>query len=113
MNPDFRQDDKKDHGQVVKNHQRTVAWFWIFPVLAALATAWLFYSNWASKGPRIEIVFEEAPGIEPGKTRLFYRGVNSGTVESVRVLEDLKRSALRDLPAGWLHATANSGSTAP
>jgi paraquat-inducible protein B len=110
MNPDFRQDDKKDHGQVVKNHQRTVAWFWIFPVLAALATAWLFYSNWASKGPRIEIVFEEAPGIEPGKTRLFYRGVNSGTVESVRVLEDLKSVAVKIRLEGFASGLASRDS---
>jgi len=90
MSDDPQAGRKTDHGQIVSTHNRTIAWFWLFPLLAALATGWLFYSQWASKGPTIEITFDEAPGIEPGKTRLFYRGVNSGTVESVRVLEDLK-----------------------
>ncbi|MFM8364972.1 MAG: MlaD family protein, partial [Verrucomicrobiota bacterium] len=90
MSADPQAGRKTDHGQIVSTHNRTIAWFWLFPLIAALATGWLFYSQWASKGPSIEITFEEAPGIEPGKTRLFYRGVNSGTVESVRVLEDLK-----------------------
>jgi len=81
---------KTDHGQVATNRQHGVAWVWIFPLLAALATGWLFFSQWASKGPLIEITFDEAPGIDAGKTRLFYRGVNSGTVESVRVLENLQ-----------------------
>ncbi|MFM8981441.1 MAG: MlaD family protein [Spartobacteria bacterium] len=107
MNPDSRQEDKKDHGQVVKNHERTIAWFWIFPVLAALATGWLFYSNWASKGPGIEIIFDEAPGIEAGKTSLFYRGVNSGTVESVRVLKDLKSVAVRIRLEGFASGLAS------
>ncbi len=84
-----------DHGKVVSTPSRSIPWFWIFPLLAALATAWLFYSQWASKGPEIEIVFGEAPGIEPGKTRLFYRGVNSGSVQSVRVLEDLQSVAVK------------------
>jgi paraquat-inducible protein B len=90
MNAHSASGGKTDHGQVATTRQRGVAWVWIFPLLAALATAWLFYSQWASKGPLIEIIFDEAPGIEAGKTRLFYRGVNSGTVESVRVLEDLQ-----------------------
>jgi len=90
MSADPQAGRKTDHGQIVSTHNRTIAWFWLFPLLAALATGWLFYSQWATKGPAIEITFDEAPGIEPGKTRLFYRGVNSGTVESVRVLEDLK-----------------------
>lgn len=95
MNGESRTDPKTDHGVVVTTRGRSIAWVWIFPLLAALATAWLFYSQWASQGPSIEIVFDEAPGIEPGKTRLFYRGVNSGSVEAVRVLEDLRSVAVK------------------
>lgn len=86
---------KTDHGQVVTVHRRGIAWVWIFPVLAALATTWLFFAQWASQGPEIEIVFDEAPGIEPGKTSLYYRGVNSGTVQAVRIQDDLQTVAVK------------------
>ena len=108
MSPDSHMDAKKDHGQVVTSHQRSVAWFWIFPILAVLATGWLFYSKWASEGSEIEIVFDEAPGIEAGKTRLFYRGVNSGTVENVRVLQDLKSVAVKVRLEGFAEGLASS-----
>jgi paraquat-inducible protein B len=86
---------KTDHGQVVTVHRRGIAWVWIFPALAALATTWLFFAQWASQGPEIEIVFDEAPGIEPGKTSLYYRGVNSGTVQAVRIQDDLQTVAVK------------------
>jgi paraquat-inducible protein B len=84
-----------DHGQVVATRRRGIAWVWIFPILAGLAAGWLFYNQWVSQGPTIEIHFDEAPGIEPRKTKLIYRGVESGTVESVRVEEDLGRVVVR------------------
>ena len=86
---------KTDHGQVVTVHRRGIAWVWIFPALAALATTWLFFAQWASQGPEIEIVFDEAPGIEPGKTSLYYRGVNSGTVQAVRIQDDLQTVSVK------------------
>lgn len=78
-----------DHGRVVKKTKQGVAWVWIFPILAACAAAWLFWTQWTSRGPLIEIVFESAPGIVAGKTQLVYRGLNSGTVESVRLDDKL------------------------
>ncbi|MBU6181718.1 MAG: MCE family protein [Verrucomicrobia bacterium] len=78
-----------DHGRVVKKTKQGVAWVWIFPILAAFAAAWLFWTQWTSRGPLIEIVFESAPGIVAGKTQLVYRGLNSGTVESVRLDDKL------------------------
>jgi len=102
---------RTDHGQVARTHSRGISWVWIFPILAALTTIWLFYSQWASKGSTIEIVFAEAPGIEPGKTRLFYRGVNSGTVESVRVLENLKSVSVTVRLEGFAEALASEQTT--
>jgi paraquat-inducible protein B len=95
MSADSPAGGKTDHGRLADQPARGIAWVWIFPILAALATAWLFYSQWSSSGPEIEIVFDEAPGIEPGKTRLFYRGVNSGTVESVQVIENLENISVK------------------
>ncbi len=66
-----------------------VSWAWLFPFLAIGATAWLFFNNWSSRGPEIEVSFREAPGIEPGKTHLIYRGVQAGEVKDVRLDETL------------------------
>jgi paraquat-inducible protein B len=78
-----------DHGVVVKKAKQGVVWVWIFPVLAIAAAAWLFFNQWSSRGPLVEVVFETAPGIVAGKTKLIYRGLESGTVESVRLDEKL------------------------
>jgi paraquat-inducible protein B len=74
-----------DHGRVVKARRFRVSLAWLFPVLAAAATAWLFWTHWKERGPEIEIEFPDAPGIQAGKTALFYRGVNSGKVTEVKL----------------------------
>jgi paraquat-inducible protein B len=73
-------------GEVVPaRRQQGLAWTWLFPVLALGVTGWLWWEREAEKGPNIEISFAEAPGIEPGKTQLLYRGVEAGRVTAVRL----------------------------
>jgi len=74
-----------DHGEVVQRPGVRIAWAWLFPILAAAATVWLFWSNWKANGPEIEVSFESAPGIQAGKTPLIYRGVTAGQVTAVRL----------------------------
>lgn len=80
-----------DHGEIVARPRLRISWAWLFPVLAALAAGWLFWSDWKSQGPEIEVEFATAPGIEPGKTNLVYRGVVAGTVKSIRLDEKLQK----------------------
>ena len=70
----------QDQGEVVERPGVRVSWAWIFPFLAAGAVVWLFWSQWKSKGPEIEIQFDDAPGLQAGKTLLIYRGVDAGKV---------------------------------
>jgi paraquat-inducible protein B len=86
--------EPEDHGEVVPHSRPRLSWAWLFPVLAAAACAWLFWNNWKSNGPEIEIQFESAPGIQAGKTLLFYRGVAAGEVIGMRLDRDLGRVAL-------------------
>jgi paraquat-inducible protein B len=74
-----------DHGRVVKARRFRVSLAWLFPVLAAAATTWLFWTHWKERGPEIAIEFPDAPGIQPGKTALFYRGVPAGKVTAVEL----------------------------
>ena len=81
----------KDHGEVIANPGFRISWAWLFPILAALAAGWLFWTDWKSQGPEIEVEFAAAPGLEPGKTNLVYRGVVAGIVKHVRLDEKLQK----------------------
>lgn len=85
----------EDHGEVVRHAGFRVSWAWLFPLLAAAATTWLFWTDWKSEGPEIEVQFESAPGIQAGKTPLLYRGVVAGEVSGVRLDTDLNKVVLR------------------
>lgn len=62
---------------------------WIIPIVAliiALAVAWQSYS---SRGPLIEIAFDNGAGVAAGQTELRYRDVTVGKVEKVKFSETL------------------------
>jgi paraquat-inducible protein B len=87
--------EPEDQGEVVRRAGFRVSWAWLFPIIAAAATAWLFWSEWKSEGPEIEVQFESAPGIQAGKTQLFYRGVAAGQVTGVKLDAGLDKVVLR------------------
>ena len=95
---------QRDHGVISDSRKRSVAWVFIFPLIAALATGWFFWTDYKSMGPEIEIVFDEVPGIQAGKTSLVYRGVDAGTVSAVELDENLNKVLvkvrLKDFAAG-------------
>jgi paraquat-inducible protein B len=75
--------------EIIPARRGGVSWAWLFPIIALIATSWLYWNNWKSSGPEITIYFDSAPGIEPSKTELIYRGVKAGVVESVALDEQL------------------------
>ncbi len=83
------QPSEEIEGEIIEARRSGIAWAWLFPLLALAATGWLFWSNWKSKGPEITIHFASAPGIEPGKTPLIFRGVKAGTVSKIVLDEGL------------------------
>ena len=46
---------------------------------------YMVIDNWLHEGPEIEISFTTAEGLEQGKTKIKYRDVDMGTVQSVRL----------------------------
>ena len=75
---------------------------WIVPVVAALVSLSLLVQSWMSAGPQITIKFQNATGIEAGKTAIKYKDVVIGTVTAIAlspdnthivVTADLKKSA--------------------
>jgi paraquat-inducible protein B len=65
-------------------------YFWIFPFFAILITLFLIKEHYEKRGPQIKILFEDATGIQPERTRVRFRGVVVGIVDSVTISEDQK-----------------------
>ena len=63
---------------------------WLIPLVALLIGAWLAYKTISEAGPTVTIVFKEASGLEAGKTKVKYKDVQVGTVDSVQLSEDLR-----------------------
>lgn len=64
---------------------------WLIPVIAALVGAWLVYRALSERGPEVTITFRTAEGVEAGKTKVLYKDVEIGLVDSVTLADDLSR----------------------
>lgn len=62
---------------------------WLIPLVALLIGVWLAYKTLSAEGPTIIIDFKEAPGLEAGKSKVKFKDVEVGLVESVKLNEDL------------------------
>jgi len=62
---------------------------WAVPIVAILIGGWLVFQTLNKQGPKITIEFETAEGIEEGKTKIKFREVQVGLVETVEIKEDL------------------------
>ena len=64
---------------------------WVIPIIAAVVGAWVAVTQIESEGPKIGIVFDSAEGLEAGKTKIDYKGVDVGTITSLRLSPDHKQ----------------------
>jgi len=64
---------------------------WLVPLLALLLTIGVAWKTRADRGPVIEIVLNNATGVEAGKTKVKRRDVEVGVVEQVGFTEDSTR----------------------
>ncbi len=76
---------------VVEKENRGFPVVWLLPLVAILVGGWLIYKTMSEKGPQIEISFKTAAGIEQGKTKIKYRDVMVGTVDTVRFSKDISK----------------------
>jgi len=61
---------------------------WVIPIVAALVGVWVAVARIMSEGPKITIVFKSAEGLEAGKTKIEYNGVEVGLIQTVRLSDD-------------------------
>ena len=62
---------------------------WLIPLGAALIGGWLAYKTISEQGPSVTIAFETAEGLEAGKTKILYKGLEAGVVDDIRPTDDL------------------------
>ena len=63
---------------------------WLIPIIAALAGGWIAVRAVLQHGPTVSITFESAEGLEANKTKIKYKDVDIGTVQSVQLTKDRK-----------------------
>ena len=78
-----------DVPEAVVHRKKHFSIVWLVPVVALLIGGWLAFKALSEKGPVITITFETAEGLEAGKTKIKYKDVEVGLVESIDVSDDL------------------------
>lgn len=62
---------------------------WVVPLVALLVALWMLVREWHNHGKEIAIEFADGSSLEPGQTKLEYRGVIVGKVKEVDLTDDL------------------------
>lgn len=62
--------------------------------MTLLIGGWLVFKTSSDKGETITLAFQTAEDIEPGKTRIKYKNIDIGLVETLRFSEDYKQVVL-------------------
>lgn len=87
--PQSEDTDKHPALAVPRVHPRTgPSLVWLIPLVTVLIGAWLIFKTVEERGPQITLAFQTAEGIEPGTTRIKFKNVEVGVVESLRFSEN-------------------------
>jgi paraquat-inducible protein B len=78
----------KDAPEAVVKMKKQFSIVWLVPLVALLIGGWLAFKAISEKGPTITITFKTAEGLEAGKTKIKYKDVEVGQVESIDLSED-------------------------
>ena len=74
---------------IEKTKRRGISPVWFVPIVAAILGALVAWQSLANQGPLVEIEFEEAKGIQAGKTEIKHKDVVIGLVEDVSFADGL------------------------
>jgi paraquat-inducible protein B len=68
---------------------------WLIPLVAAVIAGFLAYRAISQRGPTITLTFRAADGLKAGTTKVRHKAVDLGTVESIRLSDDLSHVNVR------------------
>ncbi len=77
--------------EVEVKRRRGISLVWIIPIVAAIVAGWIAVTTYLNQGPVITVSFETGDGLEAGKTKVKYKDVDIGVVQSVKISDDLQR----------------------
>lgn len=80
---------QQDVADAVVRPKRGFSIVWLVPLVAAIIGGWLIFRAVTEKGPIITIAFENAEGLEAGKTKIKFKDVEVGQVKQIKLSEDL------------------------
>ncbi|MBV8055861.1 MAG: MCE family protein [Deltaproteobacteria bacterium] len=87
--PDERiQSSAVPESRTLSRGRTRISLVWVIPIVAALVGAWVAITRIESEGPKITIVFHSAEGLDAGKTKIKYMGVDVGTITSIQLSPD-------------------------
>lgn len=76
-----------------REQQRTVfqrlSLAWLLPLVAIVCAVIMLWQSYMERGPLVRIQFDDAGGVVAGQTRIRRNDVDVGTVEAVRLADDL------------------------
>ncbi len=75
---------------VTRRKRRQISLVWIIPLVAVLVGLYLVFHALRTSGPTIDIEFKTAEGLEAGKTKIKYKNVDIGTVQTIALNKDRK-----------------------
>ena len=75
----------------IRTKKRRISIVWLVPLVAVVIGGWLVYKALSEKGPTITITFKSADGLEAGKTKIKYKDVELGLVNSIVLSKDLSQ----------------------
>ena len=74
---------------------RWPGWIWAVPISALALVGWLGLRDLLLKGPQVTVRFENASGVEEGNTKVKYRGMAVGQVDSLSLEKDMQHVDVR------------------
>src|SRR5918993_1355807 len=86
-----RRDDPLPPPRVVRARRWNISLVWLVPAVAIAIAASMLVRSVFLIGPRIEIEFKSADGVEAGKTEVRYKEVVIGKVVAVGLRDDRER----------------------
>ena len=89
--PDATPIETSEVPEVEVAERRGLSIVWLIPLVAGAIALWLGYTTWRDQGPTITITFENAEGLEAGKTKVKYKDVEVGLVEDIAISQDLSQ----------------------
>ena len=79
-----------ENARAVPRRRHAFGWIWLVPLIAVGLALWVAWDAYRARGPTVEVTFETAAGVEEGRTKLRYRDIEVGTVERVKIGDDLR-----------------------